>query len=196
MNLGNFFSFSLMLLVVSSISFAQDMPMKNNMMKDSSDKKLMMDKDKMTKDKDIMNKGMIKNNKMMHDDIMISKTEVGIAIKGYDPVVYFADGKAEMGMKKYSYEWGGATWYFTKKDHMMKFEKDPSKYAPQYGGHCEVGASAGHLADGDQTAWAIKDGKLYLNSNSDACKSFKMDYENKIMKADKNWKDGELKKGM
>lgn len=195
MNLRKFVSFCLMLLIVTSIAFAQSEPMKKKMMEDSTDTKMMMDKDKMMNDKDMM-KDMMKDNTMMNEDMMVNKNDEGVAIQGYDPVAYFEDGKPEMGMMEHSYKWGGATWCFASKDHMVIFEKNPSKFAPQYGGHCAFAASKGYMADADPNAWTIHDGKLYLNYNSDVAMKFKDDISDKIMKADENWKKGNLKEGM
>lgn len=185
MNTTKFVSFVMMLTMVASLSFAQGQPMKKKMMGDSTKTKMMMNKGKM-----------MKSDKMMDHDMMFVQNDKGIAIMGYDPVAYFEDSEAEMGTMQHSYNWGGATWYFTNKDHMMMFQQNPEKYAPQYGGNCAFGASEGHLGAADPTAWVIKDGKLYLNSNSDVCKSFEMEYESRVMKANKKWKEENSNHGM
>ncbi len=45
------------------------------------------------------------------------------------------------------------------------FAASPVSYAPQYGGHCASGMSihGGLTKDIDPEAWAIVDGKRYLN---------------------------------
>ena len=58
----------------------------------------------------------------------------GVAIKGYDPVAYFSDGKAVKGKRKFSYTWNEAKWYFTTAANRDLFASDPERYAPQYGG--------------------------------------------------------------
>ena len=35
----------------------------------------------------------------------------GTAIRGYDPVAYFADGQAVRGNQQFTYDWNGATWH-------------------------------------------------------------------------------------
>ena len=60
---------------------------------------------------------------------------LGIAIKGYDPVAYFTEGKAVEGMKKYQHEWQDAKWRFASQAHLDLFRANPEKYAPQYGGY-------------------------------------------------------------
>jgi YHS domain-containing protein len=59
----------------------------------------------------------------------------GIAIKGYDPVAYFDEGRPVKGTEEYSFEWNGAKWFFSSKEHMGSFRENPEKYAPQYGGY-------------------------------------------------------------
>ena len=59
----------------------------------------------------------------------------GVAIKGYDPVAYFTEGKPVKGSDKFEFEWMDAKWQFSKADHMDLFKANPEKYAPQYGGY-------------------------------------------------------------
>ena len=88
----------------------------------------------------------------------------GVAIKGYDPVAYFTDGKAIKGSEEFAYDWLGTPWYFASAEHRDLFKGDPAKYAPQYGGYCTGGVAGGHAAVNvdPETAWRIIDGKLYI----------------------------------
>lgn len=58
----------------------------------------------------------------------------GIAIKGYDTVAYFTEGRAVQGKKEYEYEWQGAKWRFASAANRDKFAANPPAYAPKYGG--------------------------------------------------------------
>ncbi|GAC1622864.1 MAG: YHS domain-containing (seleno)protein [Nevskia sp.] len=89
----------------------------------------------------------------------------GVAIKGYDTVAYFLDGKPVKGNDSFTTTYMGATWKFASKDHLDKFKAEPVKYAPQYGGYCAYGTSQGHLAPTIPEAWMVVDNKLYLNYN-------------------------------
>jgi YHS domain-containing protein len=73
----------------------------------------------------------------------------GVAIMGYDPVAYFTEGRAVRGVPDHAYSWLGTTWHFATPDHKELFARDPTKYAPQYGGYCSLGVAY--------------DGKLYLS---------------------------------
>lgn len=180
-----YFVIAALSLLVISTSFAQSNNMqKNKMMNDSSKSGMMMD-DKMDKD------GMMENNMMIN-----FYNEDGVAIEGYDPVAYFDMGKPMKGSMKHSYNWMGVDWHFTSNEHMMMFKENPQKYAPQYGGHCAFAASKGYVASVDPEAWTIHDGKLYLNHNESVSMKFHENMEQKIMKADMNWKEGKLKDEM
>ncbi len=59
----------------------------------------------------------------------------GVAIKGYDTVAYFTEGKAVKGKKQFEYRWKDARWRFANDRHLEMFKADPEKYAPRYGGY-------------------------------------------------------------
>ena len=99
------------------------------------------------------------------------RNSAGIAIKGYDPVAYFTEGKAVRGSDTFSYQWLGATWHFASAEHRDLFTADPAKYAPQYGGYCTSGIVSGNIHSADPKVWRIVDGKLYLNGSQYALKT-------------------------
>lgn len=111
----------------------------------------------------------------------------GTAIKGYDPVAYFTDGKPVKGTKGFAHAWNGATWLFASAANRDAFAADPAKYAPQYGGYCAWAVSQGYTADVDPSAWRIVDGKLYLNYSPKIQKQWEEDAAGNIAKADQNW---------
>jgi YHS domain-containing protein len=110
-----------------------------------------------------------------------------VAIKGYDPVAYFTEGKAIEGSENHVLKWLGAKWRFTSDAHKQTFADNPVKFTPQYGGHCAVGTSSNTLTNNiDPEAWAIIDGKLYLNYSKAVNRLLNRD---RIEKADANWKE-------
>ena len=118
----------------------------------------------------------------------VNKTAAtGIAIKGYDPVAYFDEGKAVKGKSNLAFEWKEARWLFGSRQHRDLFRKSPERYAPQYGGYCAFGVSSGHAAPVDPEAWKIVDGKLYLNYNKKVQELWLKDVNGFIEKADRNW---------
>lgn len=123
--------------------------------------------------------------------IQAQKAEIfnksGRAIRGYDPVAYFTQGKPVKGSEKFDYNWKGANWHFSSKQNLDAFVKSPEKYAPQYGGYCAYGLSKGYKASTEPDAWTIVNGKLYLNYDLDVRDDWNKDRDERIKKADKNW---------
>ena len=64
----------------------------------------------------------------------VNKNEVGIAIKGYDPVAYFTENRAVKGKEEFEYLYEGARWRFSNAAHRDLFAANPERYMPQYGG--------------------------------------------------------------
>lgn len=116
----------------------------------------------------------------------IYSTKAG-AIKGYDPVAYFTEGKPTRGNKEQSVNWMGATWYFASQENKNLFEKDPEKYTPQYGGYCAYGVAKGGLFKIEPEAWKVVHGKLYLNYNLKFQKDWEADIPGFIEQANENW---------
>jgi YHS domain-containing protein len=111
----------------------------------------------------------------------------GVALKGYDPVAYFAEAEPAAGNPAISYQWQGATWLFSTPEHRTAFMADPAQYAPQFGGYCAFAVSRGTTADGDPHQWAIVGGKLYVNNNAIAKKLWDQDRPTNIVAGDTNW---------
>jgi hypothetical protein len=65
----------------------------------------------------------------------VNKDTFGVAIKGYDPVAYFTEGRAVKGKNEYSHSWNEATWHFKSAGNRDLFADDPERYAPQFGGY-------------------------------------------------------------
>jgi len=109
------------------------------------------------------------------------------AIRGYDPVAYFIEGRPVKGDQKFTLEYQGATWRFASAANRDRFAADPERYAPQYGGYCAWAVSQGYTASIDPDAWKIVDGKLYLNYSNGVQKRWSQDIAGNIAKANANW---------
>ncbi len=117
----------------------------------------------------------------------VNKNGQGVALKGYDPVAYFEQGRPVKGSLKSPHEWMGATWWFASAENRALFSKDPQKFAPQFGGYCAYAVSEGYTANIDPEAWEIVDGKLYLNNSKGVQKKWEQDVQTRIGAAEKNW---------
>ncbi|WP_159651115.1 YHS domain-containing (seleno)protein [Vibrio atypicus] len=110
------------------------------------------------------------------------------ALDGYDTVAYFTQGKPVEGDSQWQVKYKGADWYFSSQENLDKFNADPNRYAPQYGGYCAWAISEKNdFASADPKQWAIVDGKLYLNYNAEVKEWWDQDRTGHISAADKNW---------
>ena len=111
----------------------------------------------------------------------------GVALHGYDPVAYFTNGKPVPGTAQFEYTWSDVKWRFSSAANRDAFAKAPSMYAPQFGGYCAWAVSRNYTADVDPAAFAVVNGKLYLNYSTLIQARWRLDRDGNIAKADANW---------
>lgn len=111
----------------------------------------------------------------------------GLAMQGYDPVAYFAEGAPQKGSPEFKVTQNNATYYFASAENKKRFEADPMAYLPQYGGFCAMGTAMGKKFEGDPNVWKIVDNKLYLNFNPDVGRRWGEDIPGHITQANGNW---------
>lgn len=115
-----------------------------------------------------------------------------IALQGYSPVSYLDLGLAQIGNKTFKSEYKKVWYYFTSESQKLSFDKNPSKYLPQYGGYCAFGAYAGAKFRVNPNKFIVKEGKYYLflsNVELDAKQLWMAEKNHSKLKntADKNW---------
>ncbi|MGE0812648.1 MAG: YHS domain-containing (seleno)protein [Vicinamibacterales bacterium] len=111
----------------------------------------------------------------------------GVTLHGYDAVAYFTDGKAVPGSPAHEYVWQGARWRFASAAHKDAFAAAPERYAPQFGGYCAWAVSRNYVADIDPMAFAVVDGKLYVNYSLLVQARWRLDRDANIAKGARNW---------
>jgi YHS domain-containing protein len=111
----------------------------------------------------------------------------GVALEGYDPISYFTDGKPVKGDRKIEATYEGALYHFVSQAHRETFEKDPSKYAPAYGGFCGYAASIGKVRPANPLLWSIVNGRLIVQHTKSTVVLWEKDVPGNKAKADKNW---------
>ena len=109
------------------------------------------------------------------------------AIRGYDPVAYFTEGKPVKGKNSLTVKHGTGVYHFSTQAHLDLFKQDPDKYAPQYGGFCAYAMSKGFDVSSDPSAWTIRNDKLYLNYSKGVRKTWLKKPDEYIKKADVHW---------
>ena len=110
-----------------------------------------------------------------------------IAIGGYDPVAYFADGGPHKGSETFWFAFDDAVYLFKSAEHRARFAADPERFAPQYAGFCAGGVSKGYKVEPDPEAWAILNGKLYLFQFKDRVPMFRQKIAQIEAQANANW---------
>jgi YHS domain-containing protein len=116
-----------------------------------------------------------------------------IALQGYSPVSYLDLGLAQKGLKEFKSEYQKVIYYFTSAEQKAKFDKNPEKYLPQYGGYCAFGVYAGAKFRVDPNKFIVEDGKYYLflyNIELDAQQLWLNEkHGDLVKKANENWKN-------
>ncbi|MEO0370543.1 MAG: YHS domain-containing (seleno)protein [Pseudomonadota bacterium] len=121
------------------------------------------------------------------DEFFLKDEAKNIAISGYDAVAYHTVGEPTKGSADFKFEHEGVTWKFASAENMAKFQADPAKYAPAYGGWCAVGTGKAKKIPTQPHLFKVVDGQLYLNSSEGAHDLFLKDEAERINLAEGNW---------
>ena len=118
---------------------------------------------------------------------LVNADSDGVVLHGYDPVAYFTGNTAVKGDAKYKATYHGGTYYFDSDANRKVFEKEPAKYAPQYGGYCAMAVSMGQLEDADPKMFTIHNDKLLVQRNEKAHQMLLSNPDLLHKKADQQW---------
>ncbi len=118
----------------------------------------------------------------------IAAETVPLAIKGYDPVAYFTDGKPVAGLPEFEFEWDERRYRFASAGHRDLFKADPVRYAPQFGNYCAMALAKGEVVVANPENWLISDSKLYVFGKAPPMGPalFQQDLAANIVKANNN----------
>ena len=111
----------------------------------------------------------------------------GVATNRTDPVAYFKMSKPVQGSADHAFNWNGVTWHFASCENQQIFERNPYKYAHQYGGHCAYAMSKEYIAPTVLQVWTIYEDRLYLNFSLRARELWLQDVPGNIALGDANW---------
>ena len=92
---------------------------------------------------------------------------VGLGVHGVDPVVLSTANAVAEGDAAHTVVHDGVAYYFASAITVERFQADPDRYLPQYGGFCAYAVALGRKLDGDPHFADIVDGKLYLFVNAE-----------------------------
>jgi len=111
----------------------------------------------------------------------------GLALKGFDPVAYFVQNKPLKGKPEFKSAWQGATYHFASEENKARFDKEPNKFEPAFGGFCAYGVSRNKLVEIDPEAFQIVEGRLLLQYSKGVRNDFNKDVQGNLAKANTNW---------
>ncbi len=117
----------------------------------------------------------------------LSLDGLGNVIKGYDPVAYFRDEAAVKGSYEHELITDEGNWWFSSAENLSRFEDNPERYMPKYGGYCAEGIARGFKRRSDPTVWVLVRDKLYLHYSIEVQNRWADDVRGHINLADGNW---------
>ncbi|MEM7355284.1 MAG: YHS domain-containing (seleno)protein [Acidobacteriota bacterium] len=113
--------------------------------------------------------------------------ERGRALRGYDPVAYFQDGKATPGDPEIFETYGGGKYFFASEESRQTFLADPEAYLPSHGGYCTFGIVLEKKFDGDPEVWLVRNDELHIFLNEEVQGKFLSDAEGNLARVEANW---------
>jgi YHS domain-containing protein len=118
---------------------------------------------------------------------VIVNWHTGLAIHGFDPVSYFADGKALEGRADVEYVFEGATWRFRNEANRTVFSAHPEIYSPRFGGYDPLPLARGVATPGNPLLWLVYANRLYFFHDPQSRASFAADPKVVIAASEAKW---------
>ena len=112
-----------------------------------------------------------------------------VMLTGHDVVAYFTLGRHQLGTPQFKSLYEGVTFRFANAEHKAMFDKEPTKYLPQYGGFCAGGIVYAVPWGGDADTFSIIDGRLFIFGGRGSKEAFELDQAKNVALADRYWKD-------
>ena len=120
-------------------------------------------------------------------DQVVTNRYTGLAIDGFDPVGYFANGEPKLGRPGLEFRHAAVTWRFANEGNRAAFIADPDVYMPRFGGHDPIAIARGVATAGHPMLWRIAHQRLYLFYSAEARAAFVRSPESAIEAAERNW---------
>lgn len=115
-----------------------------------------------------------------------------LALKGYDPVAYFTDGQPMLGRPEFESNLDEVRYWFASREHLVLFESDPDRYAPQFAGSCAQGLAKGKKVEANPENWLISEGRLFVFYAAGGPAAFAADPHGMASAAERNWEQLKL----
>lgn len=118
---------------------------------------------------------------------LINTDDTGLAIQGHDPLAYLEENRAVRGSAEHEAIYDGARYRFTSEARRAKFESNPAKYVPAFGGFCAYAASIDKISPIDPEIFQVVNGRILLQHTRKAYDLFNVDTQASLARADANW---------
>lgn len=115
--------------------------------------------------------------------------ESRLMLKGADVVAYFTQGRYVQGSPQHRSQFEGVDFRFSSAEHKALFDKEPTRYLPQYGGYCANGIAYGIPWGGDADTWKMVDGKLYIFGGRASLDAWNLDEARNLALSRQYWQD-------
>ena len=116
-------------------------------------------------------------------------TDARVMLKGADVVAYFVSNKFQQGLPQFSSRYEDISFRFASAENKALFDKQPTKYLPEFGGYCANGIAYGIPWGGDADTWKMINGKLYIFGGQASKDGFELDEKKNLALAETYWKD-------
>ena len=116
-------------------------------------------------------------------------TDARVMLKGADVVAYFVSNKFQQGLPQFSSRYEDISFRFASAENKALFDKQPTKYLPEFGGYCANGIVYGIPWGGDADTWKMINDKLYIFGGQASKDGFEIDEKKNLALAESYWKD-------
>lgn len=117
----------------------------------------------------------------------LADTTTGIALGGYDPVLYFLEDRPVLGRERFQLDWGGTTWWFRNEGDLVAFRAAPEVYAPLFAGRCAFAVAQGRPAEGSPLHHLVWRGRLLLFADATSRVAFLEAPDHLLAEAERRW---------
>jgi hypothetical protein len=111
----------------------------------------------------------------------------GLAIEGFDPVAYFTDSAAMLGLPDFEAAEAGTVWRFRNEGNRASFVAHPEVYGPQFGGYDPTDLGRGVTYAGNPRFWVVTGQRLYLFGREQSRDAFAADPARFLKPAQTRW---------
>lgn len=112
-----------------------------------------------------------------------------VLLKGGDVVSYFTKNAYTQGNPSIKSTYENVTFYFSSAENKALFDKEPTKYLPEFGGYCANGVVYSIPWGGDADSFEMINGKLYIFGGKGSRDAFMLNVPKNVALANKYWKE-------